>query len=189
MQVYLFWLVGFMAVAFIVMVLFDHFVCWLADQVRAITGFENLSKRLDRMEKTLEEIRDQPKQEKLRQEFEKAHDLTLNEVRLLKKGDTIGLIVNRIGDLAHPFRYFQYKHDHLDEEKKVFLKGAPNLAAHTAHGFCSWYEYEQEQMLEKKNVVPLPPEQEWAAYEFLVGDNHSKTHRQEHVKCLFGNLN
>jgi hypothetical protein len=66
---------------------------------------------LKRMEKTLEEIRAQPEQEKRRQIFEKAEPLTLKQVRLWQKPH-VELIESRIGG---GFRFVEYKHHHLDE--------------------------------------------------------------------------
>src|SRR5216117_3914361 len=106
----------------------------MEDDIRA--AFQSISEKLKQIqstlestEETLEEIRSQPQQEKLRMAFRKAPEIALKEARLWKTGDLITLLEydsDRF-DRAQPCRVVTYRHDRLEKSDETL--------AHHAHGF------------------------------------------------------
>ncbi|HTS17169.1 MAG TPA: hypothetical protein VMP11_06315 [Verrucomicrobiae bacterium] len=125
-----------------------------------------IQSKLEGIEKTLEEVRAQPKQEKFRKAFRKAPEITLAEVQSWKNGDLITLLVYDPDgwDQAHPCRVIGYRHDRLEGSDEEMM-------ARPAHGF--------------QRVGYDDKPEDWKPYEFVVYEDCCLTkHGDGGIKLL-----
>jgi hypothetical protein len=137
----------------------------LDDETKA--AFDSLAQQLNKVQETLEIVRDQRQQEKYKKAFQKAPEITFEEVQSWKTGDLRTLLEETpfAWYSGHPYRVIVYKHDRLEDGETEYSK--------RAHGFYQLC-----------NRLTGETEEEWRKFGFDVFTDSCITDGEGGIKYL-----